>query len=137
MRVVCIDNTYQSLTIDSVYYPGEHQDARFSLHLDSEYIVYAIWIKGSEVLYFILEDERASYAKWFPSVLFQVVDGRMPSCWRYGLNIGEDVKTSNFLLAFSDWMSDPLFNENLVDGDPSAREVWERYRRQIASESIS
>jgi hypothetical protein len=39
------------------------------------------------------------------------------------------------LLAFPEWVSDPLFNENLVEGDPSCQQVWQGYRLQIATES--
>src|SRR5262249_27422050 len=109
----------------------------FSLQLGTEYVVYGIWIRGSEVLYSILDDDRARYPNWFPSELFEIEDGRLPTCWCYGFIAGEKPNLSGFTLSFPEWINDRTFNENLVDGDPSAQMIWQRYRLQIDNESTS
>src|ERR1700688_4230591 len=114
MRVRCIDNKYNVLPSTSIYYTLDHKTATFSLQPGTEYIVYGIWIRGAEVLYSILDDERASYPKWFPFVFFDVEDGRLPACWRYGLLTGRMPNLSGFLLAIPEWINDQAFNEKLV-----------------------
>lgn len=137
MRVRCISNVYQTLPSTSIHYTADCGAATFALNIGQDYVVYAIWGRGVEILYSLLDDERASYPKWFPSVLFEVVDGRLPTCWQYAPGTLQEAKSACFFIAFSEWISDQMFNENLVDGDPSAKAIWQRYRIQIANESTA
>jgi hypothetical protein len=135
MRVRCISNAYQALPSTSIHYVAECGAATFALKLGEDYTVYAVWGRGTETLYSILDDERAGYPKWFPAVLFEVVDGRLPTCWRYAQDLEPETRSSCFLIAFPEWINDRMFNENLVEGDPLTKRIWQRYRVQIANES--
>jgi len=89
MRIRCIENAYKSLPSTSVYqYSPEYGDAKFSLQIGEDYIVYAIWSRGSEILYSILDSEYSRYPIWLPSTLFEVIDGRLSSCWQYAAHSG-------------------------------------------------
>ena len=98
----CVSDTTPST---SIYYAADSGTATFALNPESDYIVYAIWARGVEILYSILGDERASYPKWFPLVLFEVIDGRLPilvvcTCTDH------EAKSVCFLIAFRNGLMD-------------------------------
>jgi hypothetical protein len=130
MRVRCIENKYRSLPASSVHYsPHCDDDATLSLQVNKEYVVYAIWGSGNEILF---SSEYSRYPSWFPSILFEVVDDRLPTCWRF-----KPYSDTNFLIAFPEWISGESFNEDVVDGEPYTQEIWQRYRAEIYWDSVS
>ena len=137
MRVRCIANAYSLLPATSVIYAPDCGDATLSLQIGTEYIVYGVWGRGCENLYSILADEYSRFPEWFPSMLFEVVDGQLPSCWRYAPQPDSDSKLPSFLLAFPEWASDRSFNWNLVEGEPTHQELWQRYHALIDAECAS
>ncbi len=135
MRVRCVDNAYRSLPTTSVYYTAESRDATFSLQIGKEYVVYAIWGNGKEILYSLLDSEYATYPKWFPAMLFDVTDARLATCWQFAPERSSASMLPGFLIAFPEWLRDPSFNTNVVEGDLATQDIWQRYRRHIDSES--
>src|SRR5690242_1838814 len=119
MRVRCIANAYSLLPATSVLYARDCGDAKLSLQIGKEYVVYGVWGRGGEILYSILADEYSRFPEWFPAMLFDVVDGQLPSCWRYAPQPDMDSKLPSFLLAFPEWARDRSFNWNLVEGEPT------------------
>jgi hypothetical protein len=64
-----------------------------------------------------------------------VANGKLPSCWSYGSIASQDPSIIYFLIAIPEFLNDPAFYEELVDGNPSAKMIWQQYRLQIAKES--
>lgn len=137
MRIRCIANAYSLLPPSSILYQSDSGSATLSLQIDKEYIVYGIWGRGNEILYSILADEYSRFPEWFPSMLFEVVDGRVPSCWRYTPQPDTDSKLPSFLMVFPEWANDRSFNWNLIEGELGHQELWRHYRIRIDTESTS
>ena len=80
--------------------------------------------------YFVLDDDGLAWPVWMPAPLFEVEDGSLPASWKYGyVRTGRDSQYP--VISFPEWAEDRFFYERLVDGDVTAREVFQRRRREI------
>src|SRR4051794_31838199 len=123
MRVRCVSNAYRDLPATSSYHSPDAGDSTFFLEIDKEYIVYGLWGRGDEVSFSILDNEYSRYPNWFPSSLFEVVDGRLPSCWRF-LPLMK-ATTPSFVITFPEWISVKSFNLNVIERDIACQEIWQ------------
>lgn len=131
MRVRCVANKNSDLPSNSRVYRASHGDAELGPQIGEEYTVYGISGHSTEILYSILSDKYSSFPEWYPSILFEVVDGRVPPCWVFTpLFVGQS-DLQKFILTFPEWSVDPSFEWNLIDGSPSHQEIWQKYKALI------
>ena len=90
------------------------------------YAVYAVHISvNSRTSYFIADDNYGTlwYPLSYPSCFFDIIDGRISSCWNLGFQRSSSKSKTGreALISFKEWVVGETFFEDLVDG--SAREV--------------
>jgi hypothetical protein len=102
---------------------------RHGLRPGRAYVVYALLFQ--ETLRMLVQEERdLSFPFFVDAAHFEVVDGRIPSGWRWG----QPAHGARRLVAFDRMVNDPMFYERLVDGAPDARSAWESAKAAIDAE---
>jgi len=137
MRVRCIANAYNLLPSTSLLYADDCGDAKIPLEIGQDYVVYGLWGRGYEILYSVHSDPYSRFPRWYPSMLFEMIDGQLPSCWRYAPEPDPESGLPSFLMVFPEWASDRSFYWNLVDGELTHQDLWQRYRALMNEESNS
>ncbi len=135
MLVRCVSNRYADLPRTSALYAEECGDARLMIQEGREYVVYGVAGMDSEIMYSILSDKYSQFPEWYPSILFTIIDSRLPTCWRYASRSSGTTHLTKFILTFPEWADDTLFNCRLIDGDPKYQDIWDHYRVAIERES--
>ncbi len=137
MRVRCTFNKYGDLPVTSALYDPGDDDVPLRVQIGREYVVYAVYGTEQEILYAILPEDHYDSPRWYPSVLFEVVDGRVAKCWRYtALSKGKQ-RLTRFILAFPEWAAERRFFSQLVDGAPRHRALWRHYKPEIELETAA
>ena len=82
--------------------------------------------------YYLCLDDDDETPSPYPAELFDVADDRPSSYWRLSTVTYPDGVMSS--MVFEEWVKDPSFYERLVEDDPSAIEVFQRYRNLMNKE---
>lgn len=131
MRVRCISMSGESLPMSSRDPRlGVDAETMFPVTLGAEYPVYAITVMLGIPWYYIMDDDGSPWPIWSPSSLFEVIDGGLPSSWRYGF-FRFDRDQQFPIISFPEWAADHFFYERLVDGEADAVAVFSRRRIEI------
>ena len=118
MIVKCVSNTCSTLPPDflSADY-GITTDTRYDITLEKKYLVLAITTLLHYNFFYILEDTNDDCPTLVPSLLFEIVDGRLSKHWQYQQMLtGELLQDFYYMLSFPDWNDGGMFLENLIDG---------------------
>jgi hypothetical protein len=78
------------------------------------------------IWYYVADDHELDYPVWYPSPLFEVVDGHLSPIWKAGEH-GHGANRTVYL-AFPEWADDWYFYDRLTDGDEQARRVYRKYK---------
>lgn len=113
---------------------GYSISTEFGLTVGATYIVLAIEPFQDWFFYYIIGDDVDQFPIWFPSQLFEVVDGRLSKYWQCGHFPGDKYGPGGPIISWNDWISDKLFYDRLVNGDEGAVDSFERMRRLIEKE---
>lgn len=108
-------------------------DGQLNIEKNKEYFVYGIIFRDNAPWYYLCLDMDDEYPTPYPSDLFSVTDGRLSPCWRLSVIIHSDGSVMSSII-FKEWSKDSSFYERLVDGDPKAIEIFEKYRELINKE---
>ena len=108
-------------------------DGQLNLEKNKEYCVFGIEFRDNSPWFLICLDEEDECPTAYPSELFELTDESLSSYWRITTNTLNDgsVETS---FVFEEWANDPIFYERLVECDPSAIEIFNKYRNKILAE---
>lgn len=118
MIVKCIDSTGAVLPEEfwNASY-GITRDTRYDLTVGETYLVLAITNLLGYNFFYVLEDGVTAGPTLVPSLLFEVVDGRMSRHWQYKQRLdGPGLSSYFFMIGFPEWIEDGVFLENLIDG---------------------
>jgi len=74
------------------------------------------------------------FPKWYPFSFFEVVDSRLSKYWEIGQFDFSEKYGKVAIISFPEWARDATFYERLVDGDPEALKVFEKYKTLIDAE---
>jgi hypothetical protein len=109
---------------------GLTKESSFPIRLGREYGVFAITAVKDIFWYYILDEHDLPYPVWYPSPLFEVVDGSIPAHWvvSYMPHRSSDDRVGTSLISFAEWATDPAFYERLVDGQADAVAIFQRER---------
>jgi hypothetical protein len=101
---------------------GITKEKSFSLTIGKEYIVYAVTAVKEAFWYYVLDERGLPYPVWYPSPLFEVSDGSVPSHWivNYFSDPNSRDRIGTSILSFKDWAIDSSFYERLIDGEAEA-----------------
>lgn len=103
----------------------------FFLEEGKKYTVYAIRIYLGYIWYCVCDEGFVFYPTWIPSLIFKITDARLSRHWIFGL---EDEKSP--FLSFPEWVNDPYFYRDLVDGDSKDTNalVFRKYKEIMSLE---
>lgn len=133
MRIRCIANTGTSLSktyLDPAV--GRTKETEFQLTIGKEYTVYALYQWQGSIWYYICDDQYTYYPQQNPAPLFEVIDNRLSSYWRFKLYPNGLLK-----LAFSEWLSDQYFYDKLTDGEEREVLIFEKLKELMDAEALS
>ncbi len=133
MRIRCIANTGTSLSetyLDPAV--GRTKETEFQLTIGKEYTVYALYQLQGSIWYYICDDGYTYYPQQNPAPLFEVVDNRLSSYWRFKVYPNGLLK-----LAFEEWLSDQYFYDKLTDGEETEVLIFEKLKELIDTEALS
>lgn len=122
MVVRCAVGSLRDLP-DAFAYEG-YRERFLPLTPGRDYPVYAVTSFKGGLWYYILDDDGLGEPIWYPSPIFEIVDGRVPDHWRLGQHAVGDAFRA--ILSFPEWSEDPHFYERLYDGDQIAVEAFRR-----------
>ena len=133
MRIRCIANTGTFLSetyLDPAV--GRTKETEFQLTIGKEYTVYALYQWQGSIWYYICDDQYTYYPQQNPAPLFEVVDNRLSSYWRFKVYPNGLLK-----LAFSEWLSDQFFYDKLTDGEQREVLIFEKVKELMDAEASS
>lgn len=135
MKVRCISNSGRDLS-PSCLRPswGFTWDKEFPLVIGKTYQVYAFTLVFGHVWYYICDETYSHYPVWTPSLLFELVDGRVSSFWQLGFLRGNISEEPFPIIAFKEWVEDSTFYDRLTDGQPLAVETFRQYKKLLDEE---
>lgn len=130
MKVRCIANTGKDLPENYLEMKWQTltRETEFNdLTVGKEYVVYAMEIKDDgQIRYAIVSDVHILMPLFYAAPLFEVVDGRPSEYWRFALNPDEHIVGT---FAFEEWVSDPDFYWNLVEGERKEVSIFRKMKR--------
>ncbi|MCP4401647.1 MAG: hypothetical protein GY801_30645 [bacterium] len=133
MKVVCAVNNIYELgdenTIARLKKYIRLSDGQLNIQVNSIYVVYGILFLDNSPWYYLCPFEDDEDPTPFPAELFNIVDDTIPSCWK--LSYQNNRGTLKTELVFPEWSRDPLFYEQLVDGDPEKIRLFKKYRQLL------
>lgn len=103
------------------------------LTVGREYVVYAVTAFLGGFWYYVLDDDRNAEPIWYPSPVFEIVDGRIPEHWRLGQQRVWDSFRNT--LSFPAWADDPFFYERLYNEEADAVAAFQEETRIRSSSS--
>lgn len=107
-------------------------DGQLNLEKNREYCIYGIVFRDDSPWYYLCLDDDISPSP-YPAELFDVSDERLSLYWKLStVDQGEGETLSS--LVFDEWAKDPSFYERLIDDDPEAVELFEKYRQLMDQE---
>lgn len=136
MKVLCaINNIFdieEGVKLDRIKKYIHLSDGQLNLEKNVEYCVYGIVFRDNSPWYYLCLDEDDESPTPYPSELFKIVDGRLSSYWR----ISTEGSTNGVIssMVFDEWANESSFYERLVDGDPSAIELFKNYQSLMNKE---
>ena len=116
MKIKCITNKVIDVPKDLLSNYSISYD-NFNVIEGKEYLVYACAVYINYIWYCICNESYFFYPNWNPSMLFEVTDARLSHYWIFGLK--EDNKRKTPFLSFPEWVNNPYFYAELIDGDKS------------------
>lgn len=133
MKVECISKFGRDLPAELIRPEvGYKSDSEFSLIVGKQYVVYGLTVEAGHIWFYICDEDYTYYPVWKPSALFKVVDGRLSAHWQFGLFDLPNRKMP--ILAFREWVEDPLFYDHLTDGQPEAVRTFIRNKEVLDAE---
>lgn len=136
MKVLCtINNIFEikdAATLDRLRKYIHLSDGQLDLEKNVKYCVYGIVFRDNAPWYYLCLSEDDESPSPYPAELFKTTDARLSSCWR----LSTEVITSGVMssMVFDEWANDPSFYERLIDDDPEAIKVFQKYRSLMDKE---
>lgn len=137
MKVLCkINNIFElndNSTVERLKKYIRLSDGKLYLERDTEYCVYGILFRDNAPWYYLCLDADDEYPTPYPAELFNITDGRLSSYWKLSTITYPD-GTVRSSIVFEEWSKDSSFYERLIDDDPAAISLFEKYRELMDRE---
>lgn len=131
MKIKCLGNDGLALP-DRFYEMGYTSETVFDIVVGETHSVYGMcYFKG--VLEYLIVDSK-SVPSWYPAVLFQIVDGTLPSCWHFGTS--QDQDEVNAVWGYQELVESAEHFDELSEGKESARVVFRKRQEEADSEFV-
>jgi hypothetical protein len=133
MKICCLTKT--GLSLPETYLKPEFcytKEIEFPLTIGQEYIVYALKEWQGYIWYYICDDNYTYYPVPYPAPLFEIIDNRLSSYWRFKFYPNGLMK-----IAFEEWLNNPDFYDNLTDQVDKEVLIFERNKELIDQEKYA
>lgn len=112
---------------------------KFPLILNKEYTVYAIeYVNRDNINFFIMDESGNIYPNNYPSDFFTITDNRMSKYWENTMGNKNypilSIPKYPFLITFSDWINNPYFEEEMMEGQEGTNRIFNKYKTLIDCE---
>ena len=97
--------------------------------IGQEYIVYALKEWQENIWYYICDDNYTYYPMQHPAPLFDVIDDRLSSYWRFKCYPNGLIR-----LAFKEWLIDPCYYDKLTDQEEREVLIFDKIKQLIDNE---
>ena len=87
------------------------------------FFVYGLQFIDNEISIFIYIYPKMDQLVWIPLELFEIIDDKIPGCWRVQQGYGESI------YFFPDIFFSERFLENFSDSEPRERAEFEAFRK--------
>ncbi len=135
MKVKCIYNSGKLLPQDLLNKQTTFKvDTEFALKLEKEYLVYAMECFYGYIWYYICDERHDSTDKcpfWnpYPSVLFELIDGRLSTFWRYNSYVDKESKCTEYIFALPEWAKNSVkFYYRFIEGESPEIDIFKKYK---------
>lgn len=130
MKVICKYNKAENITDKKRRQFLQERGVliREEIQINKEYLVYSVQCFDNKVFHCILEEEVDDLSpRPYEADFFEIIDPRLSSYWKFNFYhyLDETVKA---VLAYPEWLENPVHFENLVDGDPEAQAIFNKYK---------
>jgi hypothetical protein len=142
MKVRCIRNRIEELPNENIrnWLKKSHlrldEDCPIEFNKMQEYVVYGIVFCDSHPFYFLCDEKDAEYPTPNYAGFFDVLDDRISKFWRLDYKSNDNGDAWTFLI-HKDWASDPMFYENLIDGNETEVKLFQKYKKEMDDEADS
>ncbi len=130
MKIRCLANI--GLALPKNYLKPEFcytPKIEFPLTIGQEYIVYALKEWQGNIWYYICDDNCTYYPIQHPAPLFEVIDDRLSSYWRF-----KCYPNCLIRLAFEEWLVETSFYDKLTDQEEREVLIFEKIKQLIDNE---
>ena len=130
MKIRCLANI--GLALPKNYLKPEFcytPKIEFPLTIGQEYIVYALKEWQGNIWYYICDDNYTYYPIQHPAPLFEVIDDRLSSYWRFKCYPNGLIR-----LAFEEWLVETSFYDKLTDQEEREVLIFEKIKQLIDNE---
>lgn len=130
MKIRCLANI--GLTLPKNYLKPEFcytPKIEFPLTIGQEYIVDALKEWQGNIWYYICDDNYTYYPIQHPAPLFEVIDDRLSSYWRFKCYPNGLIR-----LAFEEWLVVTSFYDKLTDQEEREVLIFEKIKQLIDNE---
>lgn len=136
MRIECVRRRFDEipdLSLREIVRQGFGTDTEATgLTVGKRYTVFAREHRNGNAWFYIADDDFGgprSYPVAYAGSFFDVVDSKGSSFWKTVTVDGAVVRDS-----FSEWATDPVFYERLIDGESFETQLFEKYRVEMELE---
>ncbi|MDC0857366.1 hypothetical protein OAP83_01475 [Rickettsiales bacterium] len=143
MIVKCIKDSISELDNKNIkkwvkQYHRYDEESQMNIFKERQYVVYGIHFWDNHPFYFLCEDENVEsddYPVPYYAGFFEVIDAKHSANWRLSYKVDEDRLPWTSIL-HKDWVADPRFYENLVEGEEREVALFQKLRKEMDSEAL-
>ena len=133
--MICLDfQRINSKLVKKGYIRLDDSD-KLNIETGKEYIVHGIFFRENTPWYYIYECESEDYPVVAFYEFFEVIDERFSQFWQLSHYISAGNKNC-CEIGFNEWAKDRSLYEKLLDEDPEAINLFEKYRQQVEQEFV-
>jgi hypothetical protein len=142
MKVRCIRNRIAELPNENIRnwvkerYHRYDENHPIIFNKMEEYVVYGIVFRDSHPFYLLCDEKDSEYPVPYYAGFFEVIDNVLSQFWILYYETNDDGEGGINLL-HKDWASDPMFYENLIDGNEAEVKLFQKYKKEMDDEADS
>lgn len=101
----------------------------FDLIINKHYQVYGLILHEGCIWYYICDESYSYYPVWYPSFLFNIVDGRLSRYWIYSLKKDINQMKYNTIIGYPEWANNFYeYYDRLTDGCEKEVKIFKKYK---------
>ncbi len=132
MKVKCLNNRGHALPASYFSY-GYTPQSEFDIVVGQTYTVYAMFL-SKEGLSYLIDPEADVRPNWYPAILFEILDKRLPRSWQFSFTPQDAEYGVLATWGYEEVANSEAHFNGLADRDTGALRVFFRRRTEIDKE---